>query len=149
MSELLFHGGVGGMWPRSTIRPNMAEHRYVPGCKHCEANKRGLSTTIEPVTPENWVYATSDKLYARYYASRAVKGWLYLVELADDAEPSAEDQFPSWRASNAKVIKVLEKRITLTMDERRELFRRWGGTDAEFNLMLFENGIANNVENAP
>jgi len=136
--EHLYHGGVGELWPGKTIRPNMAEHRYVPGCKHCEAQRAGL-TTIDPPTPEGWVYATADQAYARYYASRAVKGWLYQVELASDAEPSTEDKpFPTWRATSAKVIKVLEKRITLTMDERRELARRWGGTDGEFNAMVFQ-----------
>lgn len=141
--EQLFHGGVGNLWPGSTIRPNMAEHRYVNGCPHCESQRHGSPMAIDPATPDGWVYATADLPYARYYASRAVKGWLYLVELADDAEPSEEDvHFPSWRASSARVVKVLEKRITLTMDERRALWIRWGGTDGEFNSMLLSMGAS-------
>jgi hypothetical protein len=39
--RLLFHGGVSGLKLGSTILPDMAGHRYVPGCKHCEAQREG------------------------------------------------------------------------------------------------------------
>lgn len=134
----LFHGGSPELWKGRKILPGMADRRYHEGCAICAAQKAGVSTGIDPTTPHGFVYATSDRAYARYYASRFGKGWLYEVQLADDAEPSTEDppQFPTSRASSATVLRVLEKRITLTMDERRELFMRWGGNEAEFNAMV-------------
>lgn len=133
---ILFHGGAPELWKGRTIRPDMAHRRFHDGCAICAAHKRGLSTSIDPATPHGFVYATSDLSYARYYASRFGNGWVYEVDLASDAEPSSEDQFPTWRASSALVRRVVAKRVTLTMDERRDLFVRWGGTDAEFNAMV-------------
>lgn len=135
-SVQLFHGGVGELWKGRVILPNMASRRFHKGCAECEAHARGERIGSDPLTPHGFVYGTSDLQYARYYASRAGKGWLYEVELSEDAELSTEDSFPTWRAAEAKVIRVLEKRITLTMDERRDLFVRWGGTEGEFNLMV-------------
>lgn len=114
------------------------------GCQQCAAQRLGLSPEgFDPATPHGFVYATSDLAYARYYASRAIKGWLYEVELIPPAEESTEDQFPTWRSSEARILRVLEKRVTLTMSERRELFIRWGGTTGEFDKMTagFNGGI--------
>lgn len=135
---ILFHGGGPDLWRGSTIKPNMAHTRLVDGCADCEAHRHGQQRLDgDPLTPEGFVYATSDRDYARYYASRAVKGWLYEVELDPASiEESKEDPFPTWRASSAVVIRVLEKRITLTMQERRDLFVKWGGTPSEFETML-------------
>jgi hypothetical protein len=131
----LYHGGVAGMRRGDLILPGMAEHRYVPGCPHCEAQRSG-ETTVDPPTPPDWVYATHDWLYARYYASRAVRGTLYSVELIGDVESSTEDLIPTLRARSARVLRVLERRIVLTMHERRSLFLRLGGTDSEFDEMV-------------
>jgi len=133
---VLFHGGVPGLWVGDVIVPNMAEHRYVDGCAHCEAQRAGGETEIDPPTPPDWVYATSDLLYARYYASRAVRGTLYRVRLEGDIEPSTEDPFPTWRARRAVVVRVPERNVTLTWPERRRLFVRWGGTSEEFDAMV-------------
>lgn len=131
----LWHGGVGGLWRGDVIRPDMAAHRYVEGCPHCEAQRAGTWAPGEdPGTPAGFVYATSDREYARFYASRAVLGSLYRVELADP-EPSVEDKFPSWRGTSARIIEVKERGILLSQAERRRLFIRWGGTDAEFDAM--------------
>ncbi len=133
----LFHGGAASLWPGHIIKPNMSHTRYFDGCSQCEAQRLNLNIEgFDPITPHGFVYATLDREYARYYASRAGKGWLYEVRLADDAEPSTEDPFPTWRASAATVVRVNEKRITLTMDERQQLFIRWGGTEAEFKSMV-------------
>jgi len=137
MTPTLFHGGAPDLWKGSVIRPDMAHTRYLDDCPQCRAQKAGAFVQgFDPPTPHGWVYATSDREYARYYASRANRGWLYEVELASDAEPSTEDVFPTWRASSARVVRVLEKRIALTMDERKALFLRWGGTEDEFNRMV-------------
>jgi hypothetical protein len=136
IDQVLYHGGVPGLWRGDEILPDMAEHRYVAGCAHCEAQRRGSDTMIDPATPSGWVYATSDREYARYYASRAVGGTLYLVRMIGEVEPSAEDFFPTWRARRAVVIRVPERGVTLTMAERRRLFIRWGGNVKEFEEMV-------------
>lgn len=140
MTTRLFHGGVAGLRPGDVIRPGMAEARYVDGCPDCEAHKAGHHGPLsgDPATPGEWVYASEDRQYARYYASRAVKGWLYGVTLRGDVERSAEDpeQFGSWRGREAVVTSVLERAVRLTMKERRRLFIRWGGTAREFDEMM-------------
>lgn len=129
MNGVLFHGGVAGLTPGEILRPDMAHHRYVDGCAICEAHARGEQTALDPRTPEGWVYATSDRPYARYYASRAVNGWLYRVRLLPPIEISAEDSFPTWRAPAAEVVAVLERAVRLTMKDRRRLGERWAAGD--------------------
>lgn len=135
---VLYHGGVGGLWRGDVIMPNHAEHRYVDGCAECEAQRAGIAggLGLDPETQSGWVYTTSDREYARYYASRAVKGWLYKVRLEGDIERSEEDLFPTWRGRRAVVLGVPEQNITLTMAERRRLFLRWGGSEEEFSQMI-------------
>lgn len=138
--SMLFHGGAAGLRPGSVILPDHADHRFVEGCPDCEAHRLGLNAPFsgDPATPPEWVYATSDRQYARYYASRAVSGWLYRVELQGAVEPSTEDdpRFPTWRARTARVHSVLERAVQLTMRERHRLFIRWGGTEREWLRML-------------
>ena len=137
-APLLLHGGVGGLWRGSSILPGMSAHRHVAGCKMCEAQRDGTASARgwDPETPNGWVYATADREYARYYASRAVRGSLYRVRLEGDVEPSTEDPFPTWRGRSATVLAALEFNITLTMKQRQHLFVRWGGTRDEFETML-------------
>lgn len=136
----LFHGGAPGLSVGDVIVPGMAEARYVDGCPDCEAHKAGHHGPLsgDPATPPEWVYASEDRQYARYYASRAVKGWLYGVRLDGEVERSAEDppEFKSWRGRRAVVTSVLERAVVLTMRERRRLFVRWGGTRREFDEMI-------------
>ena len=139
----LYHGGISGLWAGDTILPNMAHLRHHAGCAECERKAAGLRG-IEPITPPDWVYATEDKEYARYYASMAggrAGGALYRVRLDGDVERSDEDLFPSWRGRRAVVLGVPQPRVRLTMGDRRRLFRRWGGTDEEFAEMLVTAGL--------
>ena len=134
----MWHGGVAGLWVGDVILPNMAEHRYVEGCPHCAAQAAGQRTNIDPPTPADWVYASEDHEYARWYASRAVRGSLYRVRLEGECERSQEDppQFGCWRARRAVVVGVKELGVTLTMRERERVFMRWGGTRDEFRAMV-------------
>lgn len=135
---VLFHGGVAGLKPGDLILPGHAEHRYVDGCLDCEAQRHGhTGPTGDAPTPPEWVYACGDRQYARFYASRAVSGWLYRVELRGDVERSDEDpeQFGCWRGREAVVLSVLERAVRLTMQQRRRLFVRWGGTDREWHRL--------------
>jgi hypothetical protein len=140
-APILYHGGVPGFWVGDVLTPNNAEHRYVEGCAHCEAQRTGSDLAFDPPTPPDWIYATTDREYARYYASRAVGGTLYRVRLEGDIEPSVEDPFPAWRGRRAIVVGVPERNITLTMAERRRLFVRWGGTEDEFGDMIESLGL--------
>lgn len=138
MTGTLYHGGVPGLRPGDRIDPGNAEHRHIDGCPICEAHANGNTIAIDPLTPEGWVYATSDRPYGRFYASRAGLGTLYRVTL-DPAttEPSTEDpDFPTWRATSAVVFSVLERGVRLTMRERRRLYVRWGGTKDEAAAMI-------------
>lgn len=133
----LYHGGVGGLWVGGVIEPDNAHMRHVEGCQQCAAQAAGVFVKgFDPPTPERWVYATTDREYARYYASRAVRGNLYVVALVGDVEESVEDPFPTWRGRQAVVRRVPEQSITLTMRQRRKLFLRWGGTAGEFDQMI-------------
>lgn len=133
----LYHGGVGGLWVGDVLKPGMAHLRHVDGCPQCAAQAaQEFVPGFDPPTPPNWVYATEDREYARYHASRAVKGSLYLVDLVGEVERSIEDPFPTWRARSAVILGVPDLKITLTMKQRKKLFRRWGGTAEEFDRMV-------------
>lgn len=141
--DLLFHGGVGGRRVGDVLLPGMAEHRYVKGCAHCEAQRNNVVTGVDPPTPPDWVYACADRAYGRWYASRAVGGTLYRVRLEGDVERSLEDPDWSWayRARRAVVVRVIETNVTLTMLERRKMFIRFGGSQEEFKQMLVMAGV--------
>lgn len=130
---LLFHGGVAGLQVGDIIEPDQSHRKHVDGCPICAALADGQRHAYDEPTPQGWVYATSDRQYARFYASKAVKGDLYRVRLLGDVEASKEDpgQFPTWRSTSAEVVSVLERCVILTMRERRRLFVRWGGTATE------------------
>lgn len=133
----LYHGGVGGLWAGDVLVPGMSHARHVDGCAQCEAQASGKFVRgFDPPTPPAWVYATTDRDYARYYASRAVRGNLYEVELEGDVEESVEDPFPTWRGRRAVVLRVPELKITLSMKQRKKLWRRWGGTPEEFDQIV-------------
>ncbi len=136
----LFHGGTSGLAVGDTIKPNRAYHKHVDGCPTCEAKARGDATLIDAPTPPDWVYATRDKAYARFYASMC-RGDLYQVRLIGDVERSNEDQFPSWRGRRARIESVAERGVTLSWSQRRQLFKRWGGTDTEFDAMVTQMGL--------
>jgi hypothetical protein len=75
------------------------------------------------------VYATSDRLYAKYYASLWGRGDLYRVEPAGPVERSPEDTVPTWMAPAWRVLAVVDRAVLLTWPERRRLYREWGAHD--------------------
>ncbi len=136
-ARLLFHGGMPGLRVGAVIVPDMQKCRLVDGCPTCAAQAANVDAG-DPSTPSGWVYACADKPYARYYASRAVGGTLYRVRLDGDVEVADEDppQFHAFRARRAVVVAVVENRIILTMPERLKLWKRWGGSETEFDQMV-------------
>lgn len=83
---------------------------------------------IDPPTPEESVYVTTDLGYARFYAARS-KGDLYRVTPLGSVEQSDEDHFPTWKAVAAEVREVVERNVRLSRKDRRTLMRRWKKAD--------------------
>ncbi len=129
-----FHGGVPGLKPGDLITPHPPH--VVKGCKVCEARAQGLTATtgdgkaIDPPTgrPDR-VYITSDREYARWYASRYWYGDLYTVEPVGEIQPSTEDPWPTWCVPAARVVSVYTRAVQLTPHQRRTLLRRWTAAD--------------------
>lgn len=150
----LYHGGFAGLSIGDWIEP--APPPVFDGCPVCVARAEGRVYTVGeyrcyladfgdrakpildmlegepdylPVDPprahENSVYVTSSHDYARWYAARA-RGDLYEVEPLEPSEQSGEDVFPTWVASRALVVRVVERNVRLDRKFRRALFREWG-----------------------
>lgn len=123
----LWHGGIPGLKPGDLIQPvTDGQRRAHDGCPTCRARNSGQPATHDPAPARpDRVYLTSDRLYARYYASLTGRGDLYVAEPVGGLEPSTEDHFPTWTAPQARVILVYDRAVTLAMGERRRLLRRW------------------------
>lgn len=127
MSVKFYHGGYPGLKPGDLIDPTK-ERKVHEGCEWCEARMKD-EAAMDPRSAHPEVYFTENKLYAKYYASLYGRGWLYLVEPVGDYTESEEDRVPSFRAKDVRVIRVIDKAILLTWNERRQLWREWGYFD--------------------
>lgn len=76
------------------------------------------------------VYLTTDREYARHYASLWGRGDLYRVEAVGDLTRSTEDTIETWTAPAARVLAVYDRAVLLTWSQRRALGRRWATADA-------------------
>lgn len=124
MNVRLFHGGIPGLSPGDEIVPH--EPNFVDNCPWCEARRKGISTVVEPLpAQERRIYLTSDREYARYYASKFPFGDLYVVDAVGDLRISTEDRFPTWTADKAVVRSVYSRCVRLEPRQRRRLLRRW------------------------
>ena len=121
----LYHGGAPGFRPGGLITPH--EAKRVDGCPWCES---GADDSHRP----DRVFATTMRLYGRYYASKWIRGTLYIVRPNDDMEPSAEDPFETYCAPSFTVVSVCEREIELTMGQRRRLLRLWKEADLAHGL---------------
>ncbi|MEU7092951.1 hypothetical protein [Kitasatospora aureofaciens] len=125
-----FHGGVPGLSIGDRIVPHPP--RVHPGCAECEARAAGRQIRMpdgrlsEPPTrhPDR-VYLTTDRTYAAWYASRSWLGDLYRVQPEGDVVESDEDPFPTFIATSAVIVQVVERAVRLTDKDRRRLDRRW------------------------
>ena len=127
----LWHGGVPGLRPGDLIEPGHARASH-PGCPWCEARERGQAGPggLDPASAETGrVYLTTDRLYARHYASLYGRGDLYRVEPVGGVEASVEDSIPTWTSPAARVVAVVDRAVLLTDKERRRLWRDWGTAD--------------------
>jgi hypothetical protein len=127
---IYFHGGKPGLTPGELILPGMPN--FIDGCPVCDAHKAGQQHALEPLTKHgDRVYITTDREYARFYASKYPRGDLYTVEPIGDLAPSEEDRFPTWHVEAARVRGVYDVYVQLTPKQRRTLLRRWGRADRE------------------
>lgn len=128
-----FHGGIPDLKPGDLITPHPP--KVVDDCPICVARANGQTAVIsgEPVDPATGrpdrVYVTTDREYARFYASKFWQGDLYVVEPVGDLEPSTEDRFPSWTCEAARVRTVYQRCVLLTPKQRRALLKRWTAAD--------------------
>ena len=120
----LWHGGVDGLRVGDLLEPSPP--KLVPGCAVCAAHAHGQDHPLEPATKHpDRIYLTTDREYARFYASKYVYGDLYQVEPIGTLEWSTEDPFPTWKATSARITAVYARAVRLTNSQRRALLRRW------------------------
>jgi hypothetical protein len=134
MTARYWHGGVPGLKVGDLVVPHPPA--VIDGCPICTARARGENYTdgqgrvIDPATgrPDR-VYITTDRDYARFYASKVWLGDLYTVEPVGQLEASTEDPFPTWVCASARVVSVYTRAVRLTDRQRRALINRWRRAD--------------------
>jgi hypothetical protein len=129
-----FHGGIPDLKPGQLVTPHPP--RVIDNCPICVARAAGENPivdglgVVDPATQRpDRVYITTDREYARFYASKYWRGDLYVVEPVGELEPSTEDRFPSWTCEAARVKTVYDRCVLLTDKQRRALYRRWTAAD--------------------
>lgn len=126
----LFHGGIPGLRVGDIIEPGHDRHPH-PGCPWCEARANGdaYRGIDGPSLDSDRVYCTTNRLYAKHYASLWGRGDLYRVEPVGPLVESTEDTVESFKAHALRVVAVYERAVRLTNTERRRLWREWGAAD--------------------
>jgi hypothetical protein len=125
----LWHGGAPGLRAGDLItpRPDGDTAHLVDGCPVCEARRTG---TVEEHGPRpGRVYVTTDREYARLYASGYPRGGLYRVEAVGDLEDTTgvDDPVPSWAVPAARVLAVYDPVVILPRARLLALARRYVG----------------------
>lgn len=123
-----YHGGVPYLKVGDLIEPGH-ERQTLDDCPICQARVKGEHAGIDGPSKESGVYATTDRLYAKHYASLYGRGDLYRVEPEGEYHASNEDTYPSIVAERLRVVAVLDRAVLLTMSERRRLAREWAEAD--------------------
>lgn len=130
----LWHGGIPGLRPGDLIEPGHDRQAH-DGCPWCAARAAEAAGGPRPVIDglareQGRAYMTTDREYARHYASLWGRGDLYRVEPIGEATRSMEDTIESWTAPAARVIAVYDRAVLLTWSQRRALLRTWTAADA-------------------
>jgi hypothetical protein len=127
----LFHGGVPFLNVGDLLEPGH-DRKAHEGCPWCEARARGEAHLgMDPLAQETArVYCTTNRLYAKHYASLWGRGDLYRVEPIGDLQLSLEDTVDSFHAPALRIVAILDRAVLLTWSERRRLHREWGVADA-------------------
>ncbi|WP_330435754.1 hypothetical protein OIC43_36895 [Streptomyces sp. NBC_00825] len=140
-----WHGGVPGLAPGDLVEPHPPA--VVDDCPICTARANGQTYTDEhgrvidpPTGRPDRVYITTDREYARFYASKVWLGDLYVVEPAGEIQKSTEDPFPTWTCESARVLSVYSRAVRLTPGQRQTLANRWGRADMASALRALGGG---------
>jgi hypothetical protein len=130
MPLYLYHGGVPGLRAGDLIEPGHERASHA-GCAFCDARARGDAHlgVDGPSQDADRVYASTSRIYAKYYASLYGRGALYRVEPVGELVRSPEDTIETFKAPALRVIAVLERAVLLTWAERRRLMREWTAAD--------------------
>ena len=126
----LYHGGIPGKRIGDLIEPGHTRRTH-DGCPWCAARETGdaFLGIDGPSGHEDRVYATTNRLYAKHYASLWGRGDLYRVEPVGELAASTEDSIETFTATALRVASIYERAVLLTMSERRRLAREWGSAD--------------------
>ena len=125
-----WHGGVPDLRAGDLIRPGSSRRPH-EGCPFCDVRASGLAIVIDghlmdgPSAYPDRVYLTTDREYARHYASLYGRGDLYRVEPVGPVE----DHFETVTAKSARVLAVYDRAVLLTPGQRKALHRRWAEAD--------------------
>lgn len=130
----LWHGGIADLRPGDLIVPGH-DRKPVEGCTYCEARAAEATGGPRPAVDglslhRDRVYLTTDREYARHYASLWGYGDLYRVEPVGPMERSMEESIESYSVHAARVLAVYARAVLLTPNQRRALDRRWKAADA-------------------
>lgn len=124
-----FHGGKDGLKPGDLLVPGQSRKHH-DGCAWCEARANGEAHLgMDGPSQIEGIYFTTDKLYAKHYASLYGAGDLYRVEPVGDIQRSDEDSYETWIADEVMIVAVVERAVRLTWKERRRLAREWEAAD--------------------
>lgn len=133
---ILFHGGIPDLRAGNVIEPGHGRKAHA-GCPWCAARAAGRAHLgmDGPSLHGDRVYATTNRLYAKHYASLWGRGDLYRVEPVGQLELSIEDHIESFTAPAFRVAAVLDRVVLLTDSERRRLLREWTAADAAAGVL--------------
>lgn len=136
----LYHGGMPGLRVGELVERGH-ERAGRDDCPICRARKAGDPASLEPLTahPEH-VYASTSRLYAKFYASLYGLGDLYRVAPVGEAVRSDEDLIEAWRAPALRVEAILDRAVRLTDAERRRLLREWPQQGNMLDLAIGRRG---------
>ena len=117
---ILYHGGAPGFKVGDVIEPH--ETKHLDGCEWC------ASGNDDSHLPDR-VFASPVRVYAKHYASKFIRGSVYIVTPIGTVVRSDADSIETYHALSLKVIKVTETMVVLTDSERRHVFRLWEAAD--------------------
>lgn len=136
MSVRYWHGGMPGLRVGDLIEPGH-ERATRDDCPICDARRVGASLAAgnaiidAPSAHRDRIYITTDRLYAKHYASLYGRGDLYRVEPIGDLLRPTEDSYETYAVTAARVVSVYDRAVLLTWSERRRLYREWGQADLD------------------
>lgn len=156
-----WHGGIPGLRVGELIEPGH-ERAIKDGCPICEgrvttfivppfdeARKAGTAAIDAPSAHADRIYITTDRLYAKHYASLYGRGDLYRVEPIGDLLRSTEDSYETYAVTAARVVSVYDRAVLLTWSERRRLYREWGQADLDHAAAQRVSGVSGEAIRTP